>query len=271
MPPAKASTRTRMLTSLAEAAQLVHPGDMLALGGMTLYRRPVAFVRELLRQGAGNLTLLELTAGFESDLLVGAGRVQRLRACYFGLEAFGLAPMFSKLAGQGTFEIVEETEASIAFGLRAAEAGIGFMPARAWLGTDMFQVRPDVKMVQDPYSGEMLPAFPAIRPDVAVIHVPVADRNGNAAVFVNKAYDRELGLVADCLIITAERIVDSHSEFGSEIDVLGRRVAALVHAPGGARPTSCYPDYALDSLAIMEYVEACNRGEFAPYLERFLT
>lgn len=259
-----------MLTSMTEAVKLVHPGDMLALGGMTLYRRPVAFVRELLRQGTADLTLLELTAGFESDLLIGAGRVKKLRTCYFGLEAFGLAPMFSRLAGQQAFEIIEETEASIAFGLRAAEAGIGFTPARAWLGTDMFRVRPDVKLVQDPYSGEMLPAFPAIRPDVAVIHVPMADRDGNAVVLFNKSYDREFGLTADRLIITAERIVDDPRDFGSEIDIFGRRVAALVHAPGGAKPTSCFPDYALDALAIMDYVDACNRGEFDQYLQAFL-
>jgi glutaconate CoA-transferase, subunit A len=258
------------LTSMTEAAKLVRAGDTLALGGMTLYRRPVAFVRELLRQGTTDLTLLELTAGFESDLLVGAGRVKKLRTCYFGLEAFGLAPMFSKMAGQQAFQIIEETEASIAFGLRAAEAGIGFAPARAWLGTDMLRVRPDVKMVQDPYSGEMLPAFPAIHPDVAVIHVPMADRDGNAVVLFNKSYDREFGLTADRLIITAERIVDDPHEFGSEIDVLGQRVAALVHAPGGAKPTSCFPDYPLDALAIMDYVDACNRGDFDQYLESFL-
>jgi glutaconate CoA-transferase subunit A len=259
-----------MLTSLHDAVELVRPGDMIALGGTTLYRRPLAFVRELLRQGTGDLTLLELTAGLESDLLVGAGRVRRIRTCYFGLEAFGLAPMFTRLASQGAFETMEETEGSLAFGLRAAEAGIGFMPARAWLGTDMFKVRPDVKMVQDPYTGELLPAFPSIRPDVAVIHVPVADGEGNAALYINKAYDRELGLVADRVILTAEKIVDSPKELGSEIDILGRRVAALVHAPGGARPTSCYPHYALDSLAIMDYIEACNRGEFDHYLARFL-
>jgi glutaconate CoA-transferase, subunit A len=255
---------------MSDAARLVKSGDMLALGGMTLYRRPVAFVRELLRQGTGDLTLLELTAGFESDLLVGAGRVRRLRTCYFGLEAFGLAPMFTALAGKGAFELVEETEASIAFGLRATEAGIGFTPARAWLGTDMFKVRPDVKLVQDPYNGELLPAFPAIRPDVAVIHAVAADREGNAVVYVNKAYDRELGMTADRLIVTTEQIVDSIDDFGTEIDLLGRRVSALVLAPRGAAPTSCYPTYALDGLAIMDYVEACNRGEFDGYLERFL-
>lgn len=259
-----------MLTSLHDAARLVKPGDTLALGGTTLYRRPLAFVRELLRLGTSNLTLLALTAGFESDLLVGAGRVRCLRTCYFGLEAFGLAPMFSRLAPQQRFAIMEESEASLACGLRAAEAGIGFLPARAWLGSDMFKARPDVKQVQDPYSGEWLPAFPAIQPDVAVIHAVAADHDGNAVILANKAFDRELGLVASTVIVTAERIVDRAADLGSEIDVLGRRVSALVHTPRGALPTSCYPLYPLDSIAIMNYIEACDRGDFQQYLDAFL-
>jgi acyl CoA:acetate/3-ketoacid CoA transferase alpha subunit len=36
--------------SLQEATALIQPGQTLALGGMTLYRRPVAFVYELLRR-----------------------------------------------------------------------------------------------------------------------------------------------------------------------------------------------------------------------------
>jgi len=256
--------------SMAEAAHLVRPGDTIAIGGMTLYRRPVAFVRELLRQGTGDLTIISMTCGFESDLLVGAGRVRAVRTCYFGLEGIGLAPMFTKLAPRGAFRIIEESEASLAFGLRAALAGVGFMPARAWLGTDLLRVRPDIKMVTDPYSGEQLPAFPAIRPDVAIIHVPMADRSGNAAVVGNRGFDREFGLLAERVIVTTERIVESHKDFGREIDIWGRRVAALVLAPGGAHPTSCYPDYPLDVIAISDYLDACNRDDFAGYLERFL-
>ena len=127
------------LASLAEAAALVRDGDTLALGGMTLYRRPVAFVRALLQQESPprDLTLLCFTAGFESDLLVGAGLVERVRTCYFGLESFGLAPMFTQAATAGTLAVVEETEASLAFGLRATLARVGFMPGRGWLGTDL--------------------------------------------------------------------------------------------------------------------------------------
>jgi glutaconate CoA-transferase subunit A len=196
------------LISLEQAAELVTSGCTLGLGGMTLYRRPVALVRALLEAGVTDLTLVALTCGFESDLLVGAGRVRRVRTCYFGLEAFGLAPMFTQRATAGDLEVVEETEGSLAFGLRATLAGVGFMPSLAWLGTDLRKVRPDVKTVQDPYSGQEYTAFPALHVDVAAIHVPVADRSGNARLAGNLALDRELAMVAGQVIVTAEQVVE---------------------------------------------------------------
>jgi len=155
------------LMSIDQSAGLVQAGHTLALGGITLYRRPMAFVRALLRRHLSqnepaNLTLLAFTAGLESDLLVGAGMIARTRTCYFGLEIFGLAPMFTYYANRGEIEVMEETEASLAFGLRAQMAGVGFMPGRGWLGTDLPRLRPDVRTVTDPYNGEELMAFPAV-------------------------------------------------------------------------------------------------------------
>ena len=259
---------TDKIMSVHEAAGLVQPGDTLALGGMTLYRRPVAFVRELIRQGTGDLTLLALTAGYESDLLVGAGLVRRVRTCYFGLEVFGLAPMFTRLATAGKVEVIEETEASIAFGLRAALAGVGFMPGQGWRETDILQVRPDVKLVDDPYSERSYVAFPALHPDVAVIHARAADRSGNALLGGNLAVDWELSLAAKKTIVTAERLTE---ELEGRTDILGLYVNAIAEAPRGAHPTSCYPDYPLASEEILDYVEACAAGRFDEYLEEFIT
>lgn len=252
---------------LEQAVKMVASGSTLGLGGMTLYRRPVAFVRALLDTGVTDLTLISLTCGFESDLLVGAGRVRRVRTCYFGLESFGLAPMFTQQATAGQVEVVEETEASLAFGLRATLAGVGFLPSQAWLGTDLPRVRPDVKTVQDPYSNREYVAFPALDADVMVIHAPVADLSGNALVHGNLALDRELGLAADQVIITADRIVD---RLAGPLELVGIGVDFVVEAPGGAWPTSCYPDYALDGGELLDYVEACASGQFDAYLQRFL-
>lgn len=258
--------------SLDEAVKSVTSGSMLALGGMTLYRRPMAFTRALLshhrQTGSPNdLTLLAFTAGLESDLLLGSGMVARVRSCYFGLEIFGLAPMFTYLANRGEIDIIEESEASIAYGLKAQMAGVGFMPGRAWMGTDLPRLRPDVRTVVDPYSGEELIAFPAIRPDVAVIHALVADQEGNAQIGTNKGVDEELAVSSRWVIVTAEQVVPELNK----ADLIAPFVHAVVEAPGGAIPTSCHPLYPVDGKQLLEYTEhVSDPSSFNEYLARIL-
>jgi glutaconate CoA-transferase, subunit A len=258
--------------SLPEAAALIQDGQTLAVGGMTMYRRPVAFVRELLRRNSHpkDLKLLCFTAGFESDLLVGAGCVDVVRSCYFGLESFGFAPMFTEAAQKGTIRIMEETETSLAMGIRAGMSGVGFMPSRAWVGTDLPRLRPDVKTVIDPYSGEELMAFPAIGCDVAVIHGLEGDRFGNVKINNNVGVDVELVYLAKTVIVTVERIVERVEKSTDAMLIPSPGADYIVHVPHGAWPTSCYPDYPLAGQELMDYVDACNAGQFHDYLEKFL-
>ncbi len=261
---------TDKLLSLDQAVQMVASESTLALGGMTIYRRPIAFVRALIgryiEHGEPNhLTLLTFTGGLESDWLVGAGMVACVRTCYFGLESFGLAPMFTYYANRGQVKIIEETEASIALGLRAALADISFMPGRAWIGTDLPALRPDVRTVTDPYTGEVLMAFPAIKPDIAVIHALRADHEGNAQIGSNKGIDEELALASTTVIVTAEEIVPALER----AELVAPFVHAVVHAPRGALPTSCHPLYPLDGEAILDYIEQVGDPEsFSTYLRQ---
>jgi glutaconate CoA-transferase subunit A len=151
---------------------------------------------------------------------------------------------------------MEETEASLAFGIRASLAGVSFMPGLGWIGTDLLKLRPDVKVIDDPYNpGQKLAAFPAVDWDWAVIHALQADPSGNARLNGNLGIDVELSLGARRgLIITTE-------------DVTGALVKAVVHAPNGAWPTSCYPLYAVGGDEILRYIEACNAGAFDEYLK----
>ena len=254
--------------SLEKALALVpDEGAVLALGGTTLYRRPMAFSLALRRRFLSSgrparLTLLCFTAGVESDVLVGAGMVERVRTCYFGLEIFGFAPSFTAAVHAGRLEVVEESEASLAMGIRARLARVGFMPSTAWIGTDMFVLRPDVQTVVDPYSGETLTAFPAIGCDVAVLHALEADPEGNAALGRHWGVDRELSLIASTVIITAERIVPRLDQ----ADVIAPSVRAVVEAPGGAWPTSCHPLYPLDGMALLRYTDVAETPDQATLL-----
>lgn len=263
--------RTNRYVSMEMAAAAVHDSATLALGGMTLYRRPLAFVKALLRreERPRDLTLLSFTGGIESDLLIGAGCVKAVRSAYFGLEAFGLAPMFTRFAQQQQITLIEETEASIVMGIRAGIAGSGFLPSRAWLGTELPKLRPDVKTIRDPYSGEEMLAFPAIACDVAVIHGLAGDRRGNVLVNNNLGIDLELVYLADKVIATVERVVDEVTRTTDGVIIPYPGCDMLVEAPFGAAPTSCYPLYPLDGEAILSYTEACNAGAYEDFLKSF--
>lgn len=257
--------------SLGDAAALVPDGATLALGGMTVYRRPVAFARALLArpQRPRDLTLLCFTAGFESDVLVGGGCVGTVRSCYFGLETFGFAPMFTEAAQKGTIRIIEETEVSLSLGIRARLAGVGYLPSTAWQGTDLLDLRPDVESVRDPYSGETLTAFPAIGCDIAVIHGLEGDEDGNVTLNQNLGVDRELIYAADTVIVTVERRVERCQRGEDRLMIPAPGATYIVEAPRGAWPTSCYPLYPIGGGEFMRYVDACNAGEFEAYIAEF--
>lgn len=263
---------TDVYVSAEDAAEAVNDSQTLALGGMTLYRRPMGFVKALLRRSMPprNLTLLSFTGAVETDLLIGAGCVKTVRSAYVGLEAFGLAPMFTQYVQSQRIALVEETEASIVMGIRAQISGVGFMPSRAWLGTDLPKLRPDVKRITDPYNGDELIAFPAIPCDVAVIHGLAGDRQGNVLINNNLGIDMELVYVADKVIATVESVIDDLKPTTDGVIIPYPGCDMVVHLPNGATPTSCYPLYVLDGEEVLRYTEACNAGRFTEYLAGFL-
>jgi glutaconate CoA-transferase subunit A len=243
----------------------------IGFGGVTLYRRPMAFSIHLAHHlltmtQFPDIELFCFTAGLESDLLVGAGLVHSVRTCYFGLEIFGFAPHFTNAANMGEINIIEESEASFAYGIRARLSDVGFMPSPAWQGTDLLKLRPDVKSIEDPYSGETLTAFPALDCDVAVIHAIEADLRGNALIGENQGIDRELALIANQVFITAEKIVPKLDR----ADVFGQSVTGVIEAPQGAWPTSCHPLYPMDGKAILTFSESTTSEKFEELLTTWL-
>lgn len=248
--------------AISEAVSAISPGSMVAMGGMLTYRRPMAVAAEIVRQGIDGLTVFGWTLGIETELLLcQADIVSAVRTSYFGLDLFGIAPAYRRGVEGNKLAVVEETESTLGFGLRAALQGVDFMPARTLLGTDILGVRPDIKVISSPYSADRYPAVPKIVPDVAIIHVPLADFSGNAVLYNNYGVDSELALLANYTIVSAEEVVPAvDHRFRDHTRILGRSVDAVVTSQGGAWPTSCYPDYPLDAEAIVEYLEAWELG-----------
>jgi glutaconate CoA-transferase subunit A len=245
--------------SLADALDEVHDGASVGLGGMTLYRRPIAAALRLAAAGRRELEIITLTGGMETDLLLGAGCVRRLRSCYTGLEVVGFAPHFTRLAQAGALDLVEETEYTLSYGVQAGAMRVPFLPMRGELmRTDLMKVRPDLKPFNCPLTGVALIAVPALRLDVAIIHAAAADRLGNCSLQGQLALDPHLPTVADLTIVTAERIVstDELMTMTGGVKLAGVFVTHVVHVPGGSLPTSCFPYRRLDLNGVLDYAHA---------------
>ena len=246
---------------LFAALAAVRDGHRVALGGMTLYRRPVAAALGLVAARRRNLEVITLTGGLETDLLIGADCVRRLRSCYTGLEVVGFAPHFTRRVQAGTLELVEETEYTLSYAVQAATMRVPFLPMRGdLLRTDVLGVRPDLVPFACPLTGATLIAVPALHVDVAILHATAADRFGNCNLQGQLALDRHLPTIADVTIVTAERIVDTDELLAMPggIQLAGLFVTHVVDAPGGSLPTSCFPHHRLDVAAVLDYADAAT-------------
>lgn len=243
---------------LGEALAAVRDGHRVAFGGMTLYRRPVAAALALAAAGRRGLELVSLTGGLETDLLIGAGCVRRVRSCYVGLEVVGFAPHFTRGVQQGTLEMVEETEYTLSYAVQAATMRVPFLPMLGDLArTDLLRVRPDLKTFACPLTGTTLIAVPALSVDVAILHATAADRYGNCHLQGQLALDPHIATVADVVIVTAERIVETAElRAMGGVQLSGVFVTHVVEAPGGSLPTSCVPHQRLDVAAVLDYADA---------------
>ncbi len=251
-------------TDMRTAAALVRDGDRVALGGMTLYRRPVAAALSLVAAQRRGLEVVCLTGGIETDLLIGAGCVSTLRSCYTGLEIVGFAPHYTRAAQNNAITLIEETEYTLSYGLQAASMRVPFLPMLGSLArTDILRVRPDLKRFDCPITGQDLIAVPALALDVAIIHATAADSAGNCNLQGQLAFDPYLPAVAKLTIVTAEQIVDTDELIAMRggIQIPGIFVSHVVPAKGGSLPTSCFPINKLDLSGVLDYSDACSDSE----------
>jgi glutaconate CoA-transferase subunit A len=259
------------LRSVAELAALVPDGARLAVAkdesGVAM-----AVARALIARGARGLRLVTVpVSGLQADMLIGAGCVASLETSGITLAEFGQAPCFSRAVKAGAIKLKDATCPAIYAGLQAAQKGIPFMPLRGILETDVLANREDWKVIDNPFApGDRIVVLPAIEPDVALFHVPLADRFGN--VFIGR--QRELMLLAHAsknTLVSAERIVegnllDDEARSGSVIPSL--YVTAVAHAPRGAWPLSFGDEYGTDAEWMANYVnEARTQAGFERMLQ----
>lgn len=263
---------SKKLVSLKEAATLVEDNDMLALGGNVLHRAPMAFVRELVRQGKRGLRIVKTAAAHDVDVLCAGGCVQSVDAGFVSYETeYGLAMFYRRAVESGEVKANEHACYTVISALRAAVTGVSFMPVCGLVTGDLLRYNDYFKIIEDPFSHEPVTLVKALVPDVAVIHVHECDARGNARIFGPKFEDVLISRAAKKLILTTEQIVpESRTRMQNFlIDIPYFLVKAIVHVPGGAAPGSCEGKYDIDKRQLKKFKTITNIDGFYDYIKGY--
>ena len=236
---------------------------------------PMAATRALLRRGIKNLHLVALpTSSLQADLLIGAGCVGTLETSAVSLGEYGPAPRFTAAILGRTITMKDATCPALHTALQAAEKGVPFMPLRGLIGSDVLKYRDDWKVIDSPFGNDdPIVLLPAIKPDVALFHAPMADRFGN--VWIGR--QRELATMAHAAektIATVEKIHD-----GNLLDdpvlaagtLPGFYVESVAVCARGAWPLPLPDHYSADGEHLALYAKMAATAEgFAEYVERYV-
>src|SRR5256714_1477036 len=187
------------IAELAEAVnELVHDGDEVAMEGFT-HLIPFAAGHEIIRQGRRDLTLIRMTPDLIYDQLIGAGCARKLVFSWGGNPGVGSLHRFRDAVQHAwpvPLEIEEHSHAGMANRYVAGASGLPFAVLRGYKGTDLPKHTDTIAPVTCPFTGEVLTAVPALRPDVAVIHAQRADARGNVQLWGLTRVQKEAVLAA---------------------------------------------------------------------------
>jgi glutaconate CoA-transferase subunit A len=201
------------VVSLTEAiAELIHDGDAVALEGFT-HLIPMAAGHEIIRQGRRDLTLIRMTPDLIYDQMIGAGCARRLVFSWGGNPGVGSLHRFRDAVENQwphALELEEHTHAGMANRYVAGASRLPFAVVRGYAGSDhIHHGAPNVSTVTCPFTGEVLTAVAALRPDVTIAHAQRADRQGNVQLWGIAGIQREALLAAERTLVTVEEIVDT--------------------------------------------------------------
>ena len=260
------------VTTLDAAVAELRDGMTIGIGGWGSRRKPMAFVRAILRTDVKDLTVVSY-GGPDLGLLCSAGKVAK---AYYGFVSLDSAPFydpwFAKARTSGAIVAREMDEGMLRCGLQAAAQRLPFLPIRAGLGSSV----PDfwdgeLARVTSPYPApgggyETLTAMPALNLDAAFVHLNLGDARGNAAYTgIDPYFDDLFLMAAQRRFLSVEKIVSTEELIAATIpqtQIVNRMmVDHVVEAPNGAHFTLATADYGRDEKFQRHYAEAAKTDE----------
>lgn len=260
--------------SLAEAiGAFVHDGDTIAMEGFT-HLIPFAAGHEIIRQRKRNLALIRMTPDLIYDQLIGAGCASKLTFSWGGNPGVGSLHRFRDAIENdwpGPLELEERSHSDMANAYVAGAANLPFAVLRGYAGSDLVHVNHKIRTVTCPFTGEVLAATPAVRPDVAVIHAQKADWQGNVLLWGILGVQKEAVLAAKRAIVTVEERVRSLDAWPNACVLPGWTVTAVCEVPLGATPSYAQGYYERDNAFYRLWDSISrDRERFKGWLDRLV-
>ncbi len=260
--------------TMEQAVELVQDGSSITFSGFTIWRRPIAFIFEMIRQQKKGLHLVEVNGGPHTEFLVGAGCLDIWESCWVGHELYGkYGANLSRKVGNKEILVEDYSHAEMMFRFAAAACGAPYAVTQTSLGTDIHN--PDYNMLgkagkrdgkriakqkyiftEDPfYDAGSLVLVPAVKVDIAILCVQQVGEEGTVRVNGQYYSDPEACRAADKTIIVAEEIVpESYLRRDADHNLIPSfEVDHIVECPFGAHPTGMFGKYDVDGEFLKDF------------------
>jgi len=231
---------TKLIPLSDAISKYVKDGDIVYAAGFT-HLIPFAAGHEIIRQQKRDLVLARATPDLIYDQMVAAGCARKVIFSYMGNPGVGSLRIVRGAIEQGHLEWEEYSHFGMITRLQAGASGLPFLPMNQTAATDLEKANPNIKRIPDPYGGKEVIVVPALNPDVAIVHVQRADKEGNAHLWGIIGEQKEAAFAAQKVILTAEEIVDEaiiRSDPNRTL-IPSAVVDAVCHVP-----YACHPSYA---------------------------
>lgn len=187
--------------AMEAAVAAIPDGATVMLGGFGVPGTPFSLIRELVRQGQKDLTIIKNDAneqGMGVDHLLASGQVRKLITTHIGLNPRAVA-----MLNAGEIEVEFCAQGILAERVRAGGAGLSGVLTDIGIETDLARGKQVVEVDGRPALLER-----ALRADAALIHADRADPFGNLAyVATARNFNPMMAMAANLVIAEAEVLV----------------------------------------------------------------
>ncbi len=265
---------SKLMTMRDAISEFVPDGASVAMGLQLEQMIPFAAGHEIIRQKRRGLTLIGPISDILFDQLIAAGCAEKVIAAWVGNVMMGQAYNFRRAVESGTIEVINMTNFSVALALQAGAMGLPYLPTRSAMGSDVSKDNPFFRAASSPFDAkEPLLAVRALNPDVTIVHLQRADRDGNAHCWGNFGVMIEAVRAARRVIVVAEQVVEREviASDPNRTVIPGFLVSAVVESKYGAHPSPVQGCYKRDDAFFRQYHEQSKtKQDFDAWAQRWV-